>query len=67
MFTNSKPDFSLLGRFREAFDSFIGIGCEKAENVLCAYQEIIVAMWLRALIASVRGAVNRQFDCEIRE
>ena len=34
MFTNSKSYSSLLGHFREAFGSFIGIGDEAAESLL---------------------------------
>ena len=39
----------------------------KSRNSLCALQEIIVAVWSSSLIASVRGAVNREVDCDIRE
>ena len=39
----------------------------KSRNLLCAQQEIIVAVWSSSLIASVRGAVNREVDCDIRE
>ena len=39
----------------------------KSRNLLCAQQEIIVAVWSSSLIASVRGAVNRQVDCDIGE
>ncbi|MDQ8193144.1 IS4 family transposase [Coraliomargarita sp. SDUM461004] len=37
----------------------------QSKNVLCAVQEIIIAVWSSALIASVRGAVNRELgSCE---